>query len=115
MPIRETVSVLAKELEEQLHGITPSQAEMLAALRDMARYKEIEDLGAWNSRYKNSRKKKERGDTNFKAIELVYEIGRYNLFTEFDEGGTLRRYQIAQLELLKQGVLVSRSLDVSRW
>jgi hypothetical protein len=115
MPISETVAALAAEVEEQLRGVTPSQGRMLAALKDMPRYKELGNLEEWNARYRNARDRAERNEPNFKAIELVYEIGRYNLSTIFDKGGTRRRYLVSHLQLREQGILVSWSRDVSTW
>ncbi len=94
MPICETVSILAKQLEEQLPGLTPNQSKMLAVLQRDAQLKERNDLGSWIAHYKNSRNKDEKSQSNVEAIELVYEIGRYNLATIFDEQGTFRRLRL---------------------
>src|SRR6266404_6340752 len=114
MPICETVSLLARQLEEQLSNITPSQSNMLALLQEMPRYRERDDLRAWSAGYKACRNENEKSDPNYRAIELVYEIGRYNVSTEFDEEGTHRLYCIAILQLGQRNVVVSQDLDVSR-
>jgi hypothetical protein len=115
MPICETVSVLAKQLEEQLSSVTPEQSRMLAILKEMPRYRQKGDLHSWSTDYKNSRNKNENSDPNFSAIELIYEIGRYNLSTEFDQEGTVRLYHIATAMLAKGNISISRDLDVSKW
>ena len=56
-----------------------------------------------------------RQAANFAAIDLVYELGRYNLFGEFDEDGVLRRYHITVAELAGRNISVKRDLDVSKW
>ena len=115
MPICETVSTLAKQLEEQLPALTPNQHKMLTVLKEMPSYKERNDLSSWSSHYKNSRSKEEKLQPNFESIELVYEIGRYNLSTVFDEQGTFRRYMIALVALGERKISVHRDLDVSQW
>jgi len=115
MPICETVSVLASRLEEQLPNITQSQSKMLGVLKDMPRYREKGDLPAWSTDYKACRNKNEKSDPNYTAIELVYEVGRYNVGTEFDEKGTVRIYRVATFYLAKRNISVPRFLDVSQW
>ena len=115
MPICETVSMIAKRLEEQLPGPTANQLKMLAVLKAMPDYKQRGELPLWNADYKSSRNKDEKSTPNFAAIELVYELGRYNLFGEFDEDGVLRRYHITVAELARRNISVNRDLDVSEW
>ncbi len=115
MPICETIASLAKQLEAQLSTITPTQSKMLDVLKAMPRYNQREDLCGWSAAYKATRNKNEESDPNYSAIEAIYEIGRYNISTEFDEEGTVRLYHIATAMLAKRNIALTRDVDLSRW
>jgi hypothetical protein len=115
MSICIAVSILAKELEQQLTNITLGQKQMIGALKDAPRYCDERRLDLWEEAYKNALKDDEELLENFQLIDLVYELGAFNLFGAFDAVGTQNLYNHIVRQLTNKGLVVSKDFDVSKW
>jgi hypothetical protein len=114
MPVCESVSILAKELEIALVDPTEPERKRLNALKKMPGYLSKMRLDLFDTAFSSTYTDSENEDTNsFKAIEILGELAFENMYVAFSKEDTLKTYKWSIEELGKLGITVSMDLDMS--
>ncbi len=114
MPVCESVSILAEELDSQLRDLSQAEKTRLDALKNMPKYLEKMRLDLFDQDFTDGYSDEENEETkNFRAIEVLGELAFENMYVAFSKGDTMRAYKWAIKELGKLGLNVSSSLDMS--
>ncbi|GAB2889394.1 hypothetical protein ACCI51_06215 [Microbulbifer echini] len=114
MPVCESVSILAKELEAALVDPTEPERKRLSALKKMPNYSSRKRLDLFDKAFTSAYLGGENEDAiGFKAIEILAELAFENMYVAFSKEDTLKTYKWSVEELSKLGVNVSKNLDMS--
>lgn len=114
MPVCESVSILAKELEEVLVDLTEPERKRLSALKKMPKYLEEMRLDLFDEEFTSAYSDEENESTiSFQAIEIIGNLAFENMYVAFSLEDTLSTYKWAIEELRKLGIFISNNLDMS--
>ena len=113
MSVCESVSILAKELEEILVDPTEPEKKRLNALKKMPEYLENTRLDLFDKAFTSAYSDEENESTvSFQAIEIIGTLAFENMYVAFSFEDTLRTYKWAVEELCKLGLSISNNLDM---
>lgn len=115
MSLSSTVSLLSREVKNQLHDLSSSQQEMLDILGRLPEYNRINNLALFNADFKNAIDDNEENDFNYRIIEMVYELIDINLFGAYQPKATKKYYKRLVKLLGEYNIKITRNLNVKNW
>ena len=114
MPVCESVSILAGEIDVALADPTEPERKRLNALKKMPKYLSKMRLDLFDTAFTSAYTDDENEDTiSFKAIEILGELAFENMYVAFSQEDTLKTYNWLVSELGKLDIWVSTDLDIS--
>jgi hypothetical protein len=113
MNVSELVPLLAQIVDASDLRRSPNQQEMIAVLVAMPEYTRRRHLDEWEAAYPSKRE----GDDVVagELLEAIFELGRYNLYTQFNAAETLREYAIISAQLLRAGLSSPQVERIPDW
>jgi len=116
MSLTSSISILAEDVEKQLVGLSESHRKILSIMKDMPSYFEDRNLADWESDYRAAIDVDEPENChNWKAIDLIYDLAGFNLFSAFEIEETIKIYKKIVNELASLNIVVPKNLDVGKW
>jgi hypothetical protein len=112
-----TVKVLA-EFVNKRRPSDPRQFLLLQLLQLMPAYSALHDLSAWEAAFlevESSKQSPKLNDNTSKAISLIFEFGRFNLYSAFEVEKTKTELASLQKKLAGLGIQVHGNFNVSDW
>lgn len=114
MPVCESVSILANEVESALDDPTEPERKRLNALKKMPKYLAKMRLDLFDEAFTSAYCDDEKEDAvSFQAIEILGNLAFENMYVAFSIEDTLRTYNWAIEELGNLGISISKNLDMS--
>lgn len=115
MGLCESISIIVKEIENQLIDITTAQLNMISVIKNAPYYLENNNLSQFDSDYRKAMNAKEENEYNFQIIELIYELPALNLYGVFQKKETEKLYKLIFTQLEEKQIIISKNLPMQDW
>lgn len=114
MSVCESVSIIAKELEEQLGELSSAKQSRLNTLKVMPTYLKKMRLDLFDKDFTGTYiDGEDKGSKTYKAIEILAGLAFENMYVAFSLDDTMRTYKWVIEELGKINITISTNLDMS--
>ena len=114
MGVCEVIAVLADAVAAMHHPLHHRHVLMVHVLRSALVYRQAGRLDAWESAYIDAEGNVEPTPIN-ELLDSIFDLGRNNLYTQFDEAGTQEYYRKLVRQFSEAGILTPEAPDLSDW
>jgi hypothetical protein len=100
--VSEIVTILAELIEQSSLPRSEAQQRAIAHLKSIQSYLERRRLDEWEEQF--PWESIQDGSQVASLVEGAFELGRFNLYAQFDPAGTLREYATVGAKFLNAGL-----------
>ena len=114
--ISQVVSTLTELIERSPLPRSETQQKAIAHLKTIPDYVTRKRLDEWETNFPwESVEGESSGSTIASLLEAVFELARYNLYTQFDSKGTMSEYATVSAKLLAAGLSPPQIKNITDW